>query len=113
MGQHRNTPFEPASTYLDAALVPRRGTPLVKALRTAASIAASLLTNDVEAGPSAIDLVVSRRESGGEVLRVTAGGAQEADALLLRVRRDLATKDVAEFISEWRVVPEEPASADD
>lgn len=113
MEQDPGVPFEPASTYLDAALVSRRGSPLVKAFRTAVGIAAGLLTNDMESGPSAIDLVVTRRETGAEVLRVTAGTAQEADLLLRRVRRDLATKDVTAFISEWRVLPQSPASAED
>lgn len=100
--------FEPASLHLEAALMPRQGTPLVKALRAAASIAAGLLTNDMEAGPSAIDLVVTRRSTGGELLRVSAGTQHEADLLLMRVRRDLETKGVADFVAEWRQPPPRP-----
>ncbi|MET0736501.1 MAG: hypothetical protein ABWY55_12775 [Microbacterium sp.] len=99
--------FEPASTHLEAALAPRKGTPLAKALRTVATIAAGLLTNDLESGPSAIDLVVIRRATGGEVLRVSAGTAAEADRLLFRVRRDLDVQTVSEFVSAWR--PPDPS----
>lgn len=94
--------FEAASLHLEASLAPRKGTPLVKAMRTVATIAAGLLTNDLESGPSAIDLVVARRSNGGEVLRVSAGTAEEAGRLLARVRRDLDEKCVADFVAEWR-----------
>lgn len=97
--------FEPASVHLDAALVQRRGSPFAKAARAALSIAAGLLTNDMESGPSAIELVVRRRSTGNEVIRLVAGTPTEADALLRAARRDLATKGVADFLAEWAPAP--------
>lgn len=93
--------FEPASRYLSASLAPRGGSRWAKALRSAATIAAGL-AGDLEAGPSEIDLVVVRLETGREVLRVSAGTVAEADRLLQQVRRDLDGKSVAEFVAEWR-----------
>lgn len=93
--------FEPASAYLEAALVPRRGSPLTKAARTALTIAAGLLTNDLESGPSAIDLVVRRLSNGREVIRMVAGTSAEADRLLQTARRDLDAKRVGDFLAEW------------
>lgn len=87
--------------YLEAQVVPRRGSGLVKAMRSVATIAAGL-AGDLEGGPSALDLVVTRRETGNEVLRIAAGTVSEADRLLLHVRRDLETKSVSEFVLEWR-----------
>ena len=93
--------FEPASAYLEAALVPRAGSVVTKAARTALTIAAGLLTNDLEAGPSGMQLVVTRRDSGNEIIRVVAGTPAEADKTLAKVRRDLAAKSVADFLSAW------------
>lgn len=106
--------FEPAARYLEASLVPRQGTRAQKALRSLATIAAGLMTGDLEAGPSATDLRVVRRDTGGEVLRVSAGTVAESDLLLARVRRDLATMGVMDFVQQWRqVAPEKPAHVDD
>jgi hypothetical protein len=93
--------FEPASLYLEASLAPRGGSVWAKALRTAATIAAGLV-GDLEAGPSEIDLIVVRRETGREVLRVSAGTVAEADRLLHHVRRDLDEMGVGEFVAQWR-----------
>ncbi len=94
--------FEPASTFLRADLAPRQGKWWVKALRSAATIVTGLLTNDLEAGPSALDLVVTRLDTGNAVLRVTAGTVSEADDLLRRVRRDLELMNAEQFVREWR-----------
>ncbi|MFE1645517.1 hypothetical protein ACFM35_08080 [Microbacterium sp. P01] len=91
-----------ASEHLEAALVPRAGSPLGSAMRTAASFALGLITQDTDSGPSMTDLVVTRRETGGEILRLSAGSLSEADQLLGRVRKDLAAKSIAEFLAEWR-----------
>ncbi|GAA1927462.1 hypothetical protein GCM10009775_19480 [Microbacterium aoyamense] len=104
--------FEPASLYLDAAILPKHGSVGAKALRTLATLAAGLMTNDLESGPSVLDLVVTRRESGNEVLRVSAGTVQESDRLLARVRHDLDTKSVADFIAEWRAPDSDSAPVD-
>ncbi|GAA1998155.1 hypothetical protein GCM10009777_39270 [Microbacterium pumilum] len=73
----------------------------MKAIRSAATILTGLLTNDLEAGPSALDLVVTRLDTGNAILRVTAGTVSEADHLLRRVRRDLDVMNVELFIREW------------
>lgn len=101
-GEATANSFEPASLYLEAALVPRHGTTVTKAARTVLTIAVGLLTNDLEAGPSAIELVVRRRSTGNVILRVVAGTPSEADALLAKVRRDLAEKSVSDFVADWR-----------
>lgn len=95
--------FEAAAEYLEAELVPRRSGPLAKATRSVVSIIAGMVAGDLESGPSSIDLLVTRRETGNEVLRVSAGSLTEADRLLMQVRRDLETKSVSEFIHEWRL----------
>ena len=50
------------------------------------------------------DLVVSRRDTGGEILRARAGQFEEADRLLAHTRRELAAMSVEQFVREWRVV---------
>lgn len=101
-GSEGSDDVEPASAHLRAELVPREGTLLQKSLRTIATIAAGLATNDLESGPSATDLLVTRIETGHPVLRVSAGTVQESDLLLRRVRHDLATMDVTTFVAQWR-----------
>ena len=95
--------FEPAAAHLDAALAARRGGALAKTARAAATFALAIVTGDSVSGPSETDLVVSRRDTGNEVLRVSAGSLEEADRLLATVRDDLRSKTVAEFVAEWRV----------
>lgn len=102
--------FEPANVHLEARLAPRSGSVAAKAARTVLSIAAGLLTNDMESGPSGLELVISRRGSGKEVLRLVAGTPQEADVLLQAARRDLAGMSVLDFVSEWRPGPHAPES---
>ena len=102
MTSEANPDFEPAAAHLDATLAERRGGTLAKSARTAASLALAILTGDTVSGPSEADLVVSRRDTGNEVLRVSAGSLEEADRLLSTVRADLRTKSVAEFVAEWR-----------
>jgi hypothetical protein len=102
MTSDANLDFEPAAAHLDATLAGRRGGPVARSARTAASLALAILTGDTVSGPSQTDLVVSRRQTGNEVLRVSAGTLEEADRLLATVREDLRTKSVAEFIAEWR-----------
>ncbi len=79
---------------------------MAKIVRALLIAAMGLLTGDHKAGPSANDLVVTRRATGGEVLRVAAGSIVEADQLHQRVRADLETKSVAEFVAEWRLPSE-------
>lgn len=94
---------EPASTYLRAELDERQGSSAAKGWRRLANVVLALASGDAETSISNVDLVVRRRESGAEVLRVTAGTLREGDLLLTRVRDDLETKNVAEFLAEWRL----------
>ena len=95
--------FEPASRHLDVEIVTRPGTRLAKIVRAILIAVMGLITGDHGSGPSANDLVVTRRATGREVLRVSAGSIVEADQLHQRVRADLETKSVETFVSEWRL----------
>lgn len=53
-----------------------------------------------------LDLVVSRRDTGAEVLRVRAGQFEEAGHLLEHTWRDLASMTVEEFVRSWRLIDE-------
>lgn len=98
---------EPARVHLEARLAPRRGSLAAKAVRTLLSIAAGLLTNDLEAGPSGLELVVSRRGNNAEILRLIAGTPEEADRLLQRAEHDLTHMSVLEFVTQWTDPPAE------
>lgn len=50
-----------------------------------------------------LDLVVRRIDSGAEVLR-THADVGPPENLLAQVRTDLATKTVAEFVADWRLI---------
>ncbi|MEU1972273.1 hypothetical protein ABZ477_11490 [Microbacterium sp. NPDC019599] len=94
--------FEAASEHLIAYLAPREGSWWVKSLRSLATIAAGLMTHDLESGPSVTDLVVMRKDTGRPVIRMSAGTLAEASDLLRRVRDDLDTMRVEEFVLKWR-----------
>lgn len=85
----------PASAHLAAALEERP-----KTARYWLGVALALVTQEA---PPMFDLVVTRRDTGREVLRTIADVADPGD-LLTEVERDLATKTVEEFVAEWRVV---------
>ncbi|MCC4907506.1 hypothetical protein [Microbacterium sp. cx-59] len=50
------------------------------------------------------DLVVTRRDTGTEVLRARVGHLQEADRVLTQTRRDLDMMTVEQFVREWRAI---------
>jgi hypothetical protein len=52
--------------------------------------------------PSAIDLVVRRRDDGSEIVR-TPADLGSPDALLATAEQDLAEMSVEEFLAEWRM----------
>ncbi|WP_133541104.1 hypothetical protein [Microbacterium sp. BK668] len=91
-----------AADHLSAFLAPRQGRWWARALRSVATIAVGLLTFDLEAGPSATDLVVIRRDTGRPVIRRSAGTLREAGELLTRAREELASSTVEEFLTRWR-----------
>ncbi|WP_010205525.1 hypothetical protein [Salinibacterium sp. PAMC 21357] len=97
------TRHDRASDYLEARLEQRRLSRLRRAGRFAAGVVGALLAGDSAiAGPVA-DLVVTRRETGGEVLRTEAGPPEVAEQLLRTVRTDLEQKSIAEFVQEWHL----------
>ena len=100
-------PSDTAAEHLAAALVDRPSSPAGRSFRMIASLAVGMLSADTEALSARVDLVVTRRTSGAVVLRVPAGSLQEADLLLSRVRQDLASKTVAQFVAEWRTPDED------
>nr|WP_315266427.1 hypothetical protein [Microbacterium lemovicicum] len=101
-----------AADHLEADLVGRPLSPMRRSLRMIASVVTTALSGDADPVGAAIDLVVTRRASGAEVLRVKAGSMEEADRLLQVVRQDLATKTVREFVAEWRHIDDEDGDGD-
>jgi len=94
--------FEPASDTLGVDLVPRDEHAAKRTLRTVANVIGGMFLDDHELGRSNLDLVVTRRDTGAAVLRVAAGTPTEASYLIDRVKTDLATKSLADFLAEWR-----------
>lgn len=99
-------PETPAADVLEAHLEDRRVHPVSKAARVVATFAVAILSggDGVDEALPGMDLVVTRRDTGAQVLRVAAGRPQEADRMLQSTRRDLATMSVEEFVRQWRVV---------
>lgn len=83
-----------AAAHLRAELVERKKTP-----RYWLGVAVGLLTQEA---PPLFDLVVTRRDTGREVMRTIADIA-DPEHLLEQVNADLESKTVEEFFSEWRV----------
>ena len=91
--------MERASNHLIAELEEPSGTRTRLLLRRAwVLVRAAWGDVDVDA-----DLVIRRRAGGAEVLR-TAADVGDPHVLLDTVRRDLETKNVEEFVREWRVL---------
>lgn len=95
---------DPASRHLRADLLPRHENGVRRATRWVLNLTAGALLGDDTVGGSGLDLVVTRRDTGAEVLRTSAGGLEDADRLLVAVRRDLDERTVADFVREWRDV---------
>jgi len=57
--------------------------------------------------PAHVDLVVRRRDTEAEVLRITLDNTDEADFTLDIVNHDLGRLGVADFVREWRQPPQE------
>jgi hypothetical protein len=92
-----------AAEVLDARLDRRDESRLVRAGRLVAGLIGGALASDGGAASGGVDLVVSRRDTGREVLRTEAGTLEEADRLLQAVRRDLDAQSVTEFAREWHL----------
>lgn len=95
-----------AADVLQVTLEDRRLHPVSKAARVVASFAIAVFSGG-DGGDEALpgmDLVVTRRDTGAEVLRVAAGQPQEADRMLQATRRDLETMSVEGFVRAWRSI---------
>ena len=88
-----------AEEHLTAALEPSVASFTRKAARWAGALFEAGL-GSVPDNPN-LDLVVRRRDTGAEVMRTHADVAAP-EYLLATVREDLATKNVTEFVAEWR-----------
>ncbi|MBF4621220.1 hypothetical protein [Clavibacter sp. VKM Ac-2542] len=100
---------EVLEALLDAG--PRR--PVRRAVRAIGAVALTAvgLGGDLAGLGREAQLVVRRIDTGREVMRTDAGDLDEADRLLQRVRLDLETRSVREFVAEWRLVDAGPGSA--
>jgi hypothetical protein len=96
-----------AAEHLTADLEERRGNRLVKGARLVANLALMATGAGLD-NIADVDLVVRRRDTGREVMR-TPADVGDPEILIHRVRRDLESKTVAEFVAEWRL-PDDAAS---
>lgn len=95
--------METADTHLHAELVQRADGPVIETLRWLGSMLGGLFQGEV---PETVDLVVSRRDTEVEVLRLTLENTDEADFTLDAVNHDLGRMTVADFVREWAPRPE-------
>ena len=94
-----------AVTFYDVEVVrPRRDRRVHRAARRVGALVAEASSGFVPA-PSVGDLVVTRRGSGVELLRTSAGDSHEAPGFLARARADLLTLSVEDFASRWGISP--------
>jgi hypothetical protein len=94
--------MDAASRYLQAELVLAPEGAVRDALRWVGDMLGGPFA--IEA-PATIDLVVSRIDSGAEVIRITMENTVEADFALDALNRDLERMTVTEFIAEWKPKP--------
>ena len=100
-----------AAEVLEAVLEPGPRRPVRRAVRAIGAVAMAAVGADaVELGREA-QLVVRRIDTGREVLRTDAGPLADADQLLQRVRLDLETRSVREFVAEWRLTDAGPGTS--
>ncbi|MEW5095442.1 hypothetical protein [Clavibacter michiganensis] len=108
-GRDEAAAAEVLEALLDAG--PRR--PVRRAVRAISTVALTAvgLGGDLGGLGREAQLVVRRIDTGREVMRTDAGDLDEADRLLQRVRLDLETRSVRDFVAEWRLVDAGPGSA--
>jgi hypothetical protein len=99
-----------AAEVLEAVLEPGPRRPVQRAVRALGTVALAVVGGDVEELGREAQLVVRRIDTGREVLRTDAGSLADADRLLQRVRLDLETRSVRDFVAEWRLVDAGPAT---
>jgi hypothetical protein len=105
-GRDEAVAAEVLEALLDAG--PRR--PVRRAARAIGAVALTVvgMGGDLAGLGREAQLVVRRIDTGREVLRTDAGDLEEADRLLQRVRLDLETRSVRDFVAEWRLVDAGP-----
>jgi hypothetical protein len=91
-----------ADSLLTVALARRPGRAPVRAVRWLALVG-SAATQGLVPSPSLADLVVTRRDTGAEVLRLPAGDPDAAPLLLQHVQTQLRELSVGEFTESWGV----------
>lgn len=99
-------PDDAAAEYLEVRLEPHLEKRPVGPVRRAARALYVIVLGTIEGGlgsggPSVVDLVVTRIDTGAEVIRRGAGSLLDGDGLLSQARLDLETRTVAEFVEEW------------
>jgi hypothetical protein len=92
-------PVRAADVYV-AGLEPRTGGRLVRSARLFAAFVSELAWGLLPA-PSVSDVVVRRRDDGGEVLRVEAGDPNVPGDMLRFVQGQLERLDPGAFLAEW------------
>lgn len=112
--EHADGDAPVAAEVLEAVLEtgPRR--PIRRAVRTIGALALAVVGagDPDDLGPES-DLVVRRIDTGREVLRTDAGSPVAADGLLQRVRLDLETRSVRDFVADWRLIDPGPGTGSD
>ncbi|PPF54899.1 hypothetical protein C5C13_13320 [Clavibacter michiganensis] len=105
-GRDEDVAAEVLEALLDSG--PRR--PVRRAVRAIGTVALTAvgLGGDLGGLGGEAQLVVRRIDTGREVMRTDAGDLDEADRLLQRVRLDLETRSVRDFVAEWRLVDADP-----
>ena len=94
-----------ADEVLEARLEPAKMTAAKRWARNAlAFVVSSVNGGGGDSLLPGLDMVVSRRDTGTEVLRVRAGQFEEAGHLIEHTWRDLAAMTVEQFVRSWRVV---------
>jgi hypothetical protein len=99
-----------AAEVLEARLEPGPRRPVRRAVRAIGAVALAAVGGDVADLGRESQLVVRRIDTGREVLRTDAGDLTAADQLLQRVRLDLETRSVRDFVAEWRLIDQGPAT---
>ena len=89
-----------ADSLLTVALARRPGRAPARALRWLV-LAVSAAFQGLVPSPSLADLVVTRRDTGAEVLRLPAGDPDAAPLLLQHVQNQLSELSVDEFKESW------------
>jgi hypothetical protein len=105
MSSHDHAPSSGhAAEYLSADLVGRRFHPAVRVFRHLSAFALSAFGFGGEDALPGFELVVTRLDTGAEVLRTPVGQFEEATRVLTSVRDDMARLSVEQFFREWRVI---------